>query len=286
MTRRTTAFALTSCLVLAGCGPTLIRPDPSMRRADYPDRFDVRDFAVVVRENVRDNLVDYQHLKAHPDALERFLAYVSEVGPLSKPNQFRTPQERTAYWINAYNAAALRFVLQQYPTDTVYPLVGPSFEYDFAFPVDGRPMTLHDIEVRAFRDSREDVRVLFALCAAARGCPPLQNEPFYGADLPRRMALTARLAMANRNLVRRDDSAQMLLVWWPMLARRDEFIRFYERRNATHGATLLNVLLDFSGQQERLFLQSAIDYDIGAISFDRRLNDTNLPSKVEKQAGS
>lgn len=227
--RLSLATAVFGCALLVGCGPTLIRPDPAMRRTDYPDRFDVRDFAVVVRENVRGNLVDYRHLAAHPAALERFLAYISEVGPLSKPNQFRTPQERTAYWINVYNAVALRFVLKQYPTDTVYPLVGPSFEYDFAFPVDGRDMTLHDIEVRALRDSREDMRVLFALCSAAVGSPPLENQPFYGADLSRRLALTARNAMSNPHIVRRDDETQSLLVWWPMLARRDEFIRDYER---------------------------------------------------------
>lgn len=268
-------------LLITACGPKVIHPDTSMRRDSYPDRFDVRDWAIVVRENVRENLVDYTHLAAYPAPLERFLVYISEVGPLSEPDQFRTPQERTAYWINVYNAVALRFVLQQFPTDSVYPLVGPSFEYDFAFPVDGRPMTLHDIEVRALRDSREDVRVLLAMCAAARGAPPLQNQPFYGADLSRRLSVTARDMMANPNIVRRDDAGQMLLVWWPMLARSDEFIRFYERRQATHGATLLNVLLDFSGRQERMYLQAAVDYDIGPIPFDRALNNWKPPSKVQ-----
>jgi len=271
-----------ACLIAGGCGPRRLAPDMKLMRENLPDRFDDRDWAVVLRENVRDNLVDYDHLQDHRAPLERFLAYISVVGPFKTPPQFRTSQERTAYWINCYNALVLRFVLEQYPTETAYPVVGPNLEYDFAFPVDGQPMTLHDVEVRALRDSQEDVRVLFCLCAAAKGCPPLQAEPFRGPDLPRRLRLAAQQAMADPNIVRRDDVDQRLLVWMTLLTRQAEFIRYYERTKATTGATLINVLLDFADPQTRRLIHSAEDYDLGVIPFDRRLNRWEPPPKVDE----
>lgn len=269
-------------MAAAGCGPRQISPERKWLRDDLPERFDDRDWAVVLRENVRDSLVDYEHLAAHNDALERFLAYVSVVGPFTTPDQFRTSQERAAFWINCYNALALRFVLAQYPTESVYPLVGPNLEYDFAFPVDGQRMTLHDIEVRALRDSHDDMRVLFCLCAAAMGCPPLQNEPFRGEDLPRRLRLTAQEAMANPNIVRRDDLNQRLLLWYPLLTREADFIRYYERTKAASGATLINVLLDLAAPRQRRLIHSAADYELGVIPFDRRLNNWTAPPKLHE----
>lgn len=283
---RTGRWLLPAVALLCSCGPITLRPDPSYRRREYPEAFDDRDWAVVLRENVRDGLVDYEHLKANGRALERFLVYISEVGPFTTPQQFRTPQERTAFWINAYNALVLRFVLEEWPTDTVYPLVGPSLEYDFAFPVDGRPMTLHDIEVRALRDSRDDIRVLFCLCKGAKGSPPLQDEPFRGADLPRRLTQTARDAMADRKLVRRNDEDQRLLLWRELLAREDEFIRYYERQQPSTGATLLNVLLYFSDADERRYLNAAVDYDMAVLPFDRALNRWQPTSNVENNASN
>jgi hypothetical protein len=275
----TALLALAAALAASGCGPRRIAPDMKLLRDELPERFDDRDWAFVLRENVRDDLVDYEHLAEHRAPLERFLAYVSVVGPFTTPNQFRTDQERTAFWINCYNALALRFVLEQYPTDTVYPLVGPNIEYDFSFPVDGQPMTLHDIEVRALRDSHDDMRLLFCLCAAAKGCPPLEAQPFRGEDLPRRLHVAAEQAMANPNIVRRDDENQRLLVWYPLLTRETAFIRYYERSKATSGAGLITVLLDFAAPEQRRMLNAAIDYELGAIPFDHSLNRWEPPQK-------
>jgi len=263
----------------AGCQQTELLPDPSLVPAQTPPWFDDRDWAAVLRENVRGDVVDYDHLARHRQGLERYLALISVVGPGSTPKLFPTRKHRLAYWINAYNAAALRVVLEQYPTETVYKLTGPSFEHDFLLRVDGRAMNLAAIRQEVYQHRAGDLRVLFCLCAAARGSPPLADQPIRADTLYRQLESAARKAMENPRLVRIEHATERLLVWQRLFTMRDVLVREYEAHTGARGASLLNVLMSFASDRRRRQLSGAVGYAIGVIPFDRSLNRWTPPER-------
>ena len=255
-----------------GCAVITLRPTPADVPREPPATWDYRDWAAVLRENVRDGLVDYEHLQNHREPLDRFLGKLSVAGPGTRPELFKTRGDRAAFWINAYNALVLRFVLERYPAETMYGLSDPALEADYQFPVDGQMSNLQRIKERINEVCQNDTRVMFCLCAAARGAPPLADEPYYGYDLERRLRETARAAVNNGNIVRIDHVNRKLLVWLDLFSAQQEIIARYERRYRTHGAALLTVLNTFADSPRRVELSAARGYKVEPIPFDRTLN--------------
>jgi hypothetical protein len=270
-------------LLQGGCSTMALAP----ARDDLPEkrstRWDPRDWATVLRENVREGRVDYQHLATHRRPLDLYLGRTSKEGPGSTPDLFPTRSDRIAYWINAYNALALRFVLEQYPTDSVYKLGVKDFLAGYRFPVDGAPRSLAEIRGLLMEEVRGDVRVVFCLCAAARGAPALADLPYTGFDLERRLDEAARRAMENEAIIRIDNLNAQLLISLDIFTRQQEFIEYYQRRYRTGNATLLQVLNSFAGPRRRSDLAAARGYPIVALPFDRVLNDWK-PSDNQAQS--
>ncbi|MFQ6047924.1 MAG: DUF547 domain-containing protein, partial [Phycisphaerae bacterium] len=237
-----------------------------------PASFDDADWATTLRRHVRDGLVDYAALANDRRPLERFVALLSVAGPHATPHLFTTRQQRLCYYINAYNALAVRAVLERWPTRTMYELTGPSLEHGYRFKVDGQVLSLYEIAQLAIKNAAGDMRVLFTLCAAARGCPQLAPLPYRPIMLERQLREAAARAVANPALVRIDHQARTLRVGMVIFNNRQRLIRWYERRYATSGASLLNALLAMADEARRQELNSAVGYRVRMLPFDRTLN--------------
>ena len=257
----------------SGCASRDLRPFAD----DVPERrsrkWDAHEWTEVLRANVREGLVDYQHLATHRQALDKFLGRLSVEGPKRTHDLFPTRSDRIAYWINAHNALALRLVLEQYPTDTVYGLAGPTFDGAYRFLIDGSLKSLVDIRQELEAEAQHDPRWVFCLCAAARGCPPLSPNPFRGFDLERRLDEAARAAMENPALVKVDNVTLKLRVSLDVFSRRDAFIAYYQKRHRTRRGDLLSALRSFAGPGGRAKFGSASGYEVRQLPFDRRLNE-------------
>ena len=129
--------------VFIGCAPvTSIQYDPAYIPTTVPSAYDDGEWASVLQENARDGMVNYARLASNREALNRYLGLIGVVGPESTPNLFRTPSDRTCYYINAYNACVLRAVLELYPTSSVHRIDTPRLDQGFIFAplgVLGRP---------------------------------------------------------------------------------------------------------------------------------------------------
>ena len=121
--------ALAAILVVAGCGPPQVDVyDPETTPAPAPGTaYDDRDFATVLRENVKGSLVDYRHLAAHPEALDRYLGLIAVTGPATTPSAFTARSSRLCYYLNAYNAGVLKTVLYMGTPETVHDVRLPAF---------------------------------------------------------------------------------------------------------------------------------------------------------------
>jgi hypothetical protein len=266
------AAAVAVAALLAGCVVPTVLPRQDLVPAKAPDRFDDSDWAEALRRYVRGGMVDYVGLAKDRQPLERFIALISVVGPTTTPHLFETRQERLCYWINAYNAVAVRVVMERWPTQTIYDPLLPPVEQGYWFKVDGQVTNLYQIRQRAVEDSAGDVRVLFTMCGAARGWPGLASMPYRPVMLEQQLRAAAVEAVGSPALVRVDHEQQALLVAQVIFTNQKAFLEWYQRRYGAAGATLLNALLALAEELDRQRLNAATGYETRMLPFDRALN--------------
>ena len=103
--------------------------------------------------------------------------------------------EQLAFYINAYNINAIKIVLTGYPRIDSIKDMGSIFESVWSRPVckiDGKLLSLGEIENKIIRPRFHDPRIHFAINCASKSCPPLRSEPYSGKSLDRQLDLAAR----------------------------------------------------------------------------------------------
>jgi len=98
--------------------------------------------------------------------------------------------EQLAYWINLYNASTVRLILDRPGVASIRDLKKP-WDTPVAT-IDGRALTLNDIEHGIIRPVFRDARIHYAVNCASIGCPNLAAEAFAGARLEAQLDAAAR----------------------------------------------------------------------------------------------
>ena len=131
------------------------------------------------------NLVDYAALSANAGDTAKLAGYLEYLQGIDPGVYSRA--EQMAYWINLYNATTLQVVLTEYPVasikdihEGVIPGAGPWG--DVHANVNGRELTLDDIEHGILRPLWRDKRIHYAVNCAAYGCPHLLATAFSAAN--------------------------------------------------------------------------------------------------------
>ncbi len=120
----------------------------------------------------------------------------NEVGDYVAMLQRQTPTRMTrdaafAYWANLYNATTVMLVLADYPVDSIKEVRGGLFNTgpwaEKVVRVEGRELSLDDVEHGIMRPVLRDPRVHYAVNCASIGCPNLPalawRAETLGADL-------------------------------------------------------------------------------------------------------
>jgi len=95
-----------------------------------------------------------------------------------------TRDRQLAYWLNLYNALTVRVVLEHYPVESIRDIdISPGWFNDGPWDkqlvtIEGKALSLNDIEHRILRPIWRDPRVHYALNCASLGCPNLRREPY------------------------------------------------------------------------------------------------------------
>lgn len=110
--------------------------------------------------------------------------YIQELAELTPSKLSR--DEQLAYWINLYNALTIKVVLN-HPKATSIRQMKPSFFSsgpwdDELLTIEGKLVTLNDIEHRILRPIWQDNRLHFALNCASIGCPNLSKIAYTSSN--------------------------------------------------------------------------------------------------------
>lgn len=156
----------------------------------FGEAVDHRIYAALLQQYVDDGVVDYRGLKIEEARLDRYLEYLAGIQP-----DTLTGKERFAFFANAYNAWTLKLILEHYPGIRSIKDAGSLWRSPWKKKIariDGRLLTLDDIEHDILRPQFGDPRVHFAVNCASKGCPPLWGEPFSGKTLDRQLDQVTR----------------------------------------------------------------------------------------------
>ncbi len=145
---------------------------------------------------VVDGRVRYDAWHASPDDVHALSAYVDALEG-EKPSALES-KAGLAYWINLYNAATLELVLTHYPVESIKDIGGTlkSPWKQKVVKVEGKELSLDEIENSIIRPTWKDARVHFALNCASIGCPPLASSAYVADSLDAQLDQACRTALS------------------------------------------------------------------------------------------
>lgn len=182
--------------------------------------------------------------------------------------------QQMAYWINLYNALTVKVVLDHYPVDSIRDIdISPGLFSSLLssgpwgkklITVEGRTLSLDDIEHRILRPIWGDARIHYVVNCASIGCPALAARAYDGAKLEAQLDQAAKGFTNHPRAVRRNQDGEWVLSslydWY-----RDDF--------GKSDADFINHLNRFAGPELAGMLGNAGELDIADYAYDWALND-------------
>lgn len=151
-----------------------------------------------------DSRVDYAKWKQEgPGRLDAYLKTLAAKWPETMP-----VSSRKAALINAYNALTIRWVLENYPVDSIWRTKHAFGEARHM--VDGEKVSLEEIQMRL--RNLGDPRIHGALVSASRSDPPLRREAYVGLRVGDQLDENVRSWLANPKLNRFDPEKKIATV--------------------------------------------------------------------------
>ena len=218
------------------------------------------DFNEILAANVADGFVNYPGIAADP----RFGSYVKRLEEPLPADSSR--DEQLAFYINAYNALAIKGILDGYSPSS---LLGrykyfKSVEYD----VGGQTMDLYDLERKVILPFGEP-RIHFAIVCASASCPALRSEAYTAEQLDAQLDDQARRFIndSSKNIIEPGDRSLRLskiFDWFP-----DDF--------SSHSGSVQKYVAQYVGEPAVAAALQADEYRVKFLKYDWSLNGTPIP---------
>ena len=130
-----------------------------------------------------------------------------------QPTQLNQAQQ-LAYWINLYNALTVQVVLD-HPKKSSIRSMGPLLSFgpwDKAYlTIEGKPVSLNDIEHRILRPIWQDHRLHFVLNCASIGCPNLSQNAYTAGNTEQMLAQAEQTFLQHPRAISFNDAGALTL---------------------------------------------------------------------------
>lgn len=150
----------------------------------------------VFNSYVKNGKVNYKKIKANPAKLDQAIASAKDITVKSS-----NPATYKAFWINAYNLAVIKGIVDNYPVKSPMDIAGffDKKEYDLG----RKKVTLNTIENEYLRAKFPDeARFHFVLVCAGLGCPPIIDKAYTPQDLKMQLEEQTKLALNNPEFIK------------------------------------------------------------------------------------
>ena len=248
-------FVTSSAWVGCSTVPHSFNPEQPIAAQDFSDT----DFAQVLRAHVKDGWVDYGAI-AHD---QRFSDYLRQLDRLD-PNRLPTPEDRLAFWINAYNAFAIKGILDGYSPRTLFGryryFIGQSYR------VGGVTINLYDLEHKLLIPEFREPRLHFAIVCASMSCPKLQFHVYTGNQLEAQLEESTKAFMKDPTKNRFDRERK--------IANLSMIFQWFEEDFVAHSGSLMNYVKHYLIEPGLARELETTPYAVQFLEYDWRLNGT------------
>ncbi len=202
------------------------------------------------QSNVSDGKVAYSNIHKDPNALNELLTIASTIS-VSESDA----SNYQAFWINAYNLAVIKGIIDHYPTKS--PLDHNGFFDGVTYKLAGKDITLNDIENKQLRAKFKDARIHFVLVCGAIGCPPLINNAYLPGTLEQQLNKQTKLAI-NGSFIKVNTKKKRI--------QGSEILKWYKEDFTMNGTTEIDFINKYRNEK------ISGKYKLSYFPYDWRLN--------------
>jgi hypothetical protein len=222
-----------------------------------PAEFSYQYLNDILNASVKDGVVNYPAI-ARDDRFQFFIWQLDRFNPNTVPSR----QHSVAFWINAYNAFAIKGIIDGYSPQSLW----GRYRYFIArdYYVGGRPINLYNLEQDLLIPDFRDPRIHFAIVCASRSCPKLASQAYSPDRLDEQLDDSARIFM-NDPTKNRIDRGQKI-------AHLSKIFEWFEKDFAAHSGSLLKYVAQYVTDPELARELRAEPYRIEFLEYDWSLN--------------
>lgn len=203
-------YTLLTILVLVSCistkGVSYKKNSEKAYSNNVENTLDHTSWDKLLKQNVReDGLVAYEGFKADQKILNDYVQYLSE----QVPDKSWSYEEQLAYFINVYNANTIKFIVDNYPVESIKKVnatISP-FLKNFIY-IGEKEFSLADIE-KGFLQEMNEPRIHFAINCASISCPKLMREAYTAENVNELMDKAAKEFINSDKNVISENSAKV-----------------------------------------------------------------------------
>ncbi len=142
-----------------------------------------------------DGVVDYEGFVKDKKQVNEYLEYLNQ----NPPQENWSREEKMAFWINVYNVATVKLIVDNYPVESIQDLQ-PTLKIPFIhdvwhkefFEIGGEDRSLDEVEHGILRKEFNEPRIHFGVNCASISCPKLLNEAYTAEKLDEQLDKQAR----------------------------------------------------------------------------------------------
>ena len=238
-----------------GCStlPSTYQPSDPLPAGEFSHEI----FDQTLKEHVDDGYVNYPGYRSDP-GFAYYIDQLNRVDPTTLPNE----KDRLAFWINAYNAFAIKGILDGYSPKTWTGKYKYFVSRDYM--VGGAKVNLYSVERDILIPKFREPRIHFAIVCASRSCPKLRSWAYIPDQLDTQLDDSARLFIndPSRNRFNRDQKVAYL----------SKIFDWFTEDFVSHSGSLTKYVAQFVNDPELADALKSDTYEVEFMEYDWNLN--------------
>lgn len=229
------------------------------------------DYQSILNDFVHNGRVNYAALRADTKATAKLRRFIDQLAK-NDLSKLESKDDKTAFWINAYNALVMEGALRRFPVETLRPsrpkgAYDDSFYAAKSFVVAGEKVSLKDIEARLKKETF-DPRVHFALACGAISSAPLSKKVYTAAGIEDELDAATKEFLKQPGNFSFDKAASRL--------KLSQLFEWYKQEfEDDAGGTVVEWTLDLLDPDVAKQVKNVKPRDVSYLPFDWKLNNAS-----------
>ncbi len=243
----------------------------------YGENFDYRHYESILNRYLKPNVsiegvsvsaVDYAALAEEAKKQDSdYSALLKDLASFD-PEILGDREDKIAFWVNVYNIAAIKTIIDHYPVDSIRSRkinwLGLPWNRK-VITVGGKEYALCQIENDILLDTFKDLRIHFGINCASVSCVNLRTEPYRGEILFQQLKDQGREFLADKQKGLRIDREKKII-------HLSQVFKFDKKHFDKLGGGALNFILSFLPPEDRKFVKKE-KLEIEYLHYNWKSND-------------